>query len=299
MQTSTERKIAPETDIGRVRLAVSDLERSTEFYRETLGFEIRRKADGKAYLGAGGEELLVLEEKPGAQPRPKDTTGLYHYAILLPDRAALARSLRRLAQQDYPLWGASDHDVSEALYLDDPDGNGIELYRDRPRDVWSWREGHLQMSTLRLDVGALLAEAGGEPWDGLPAETTIGHMHLHVGDLEEAESFYHGVLGFDVTASYAGAVSFLSAGGYHHHLGVNVWAGVGAAPPSLESAGLVDFEVRLPDKAALDAVIERLQEAGTTFDRNDASASLTDPWGNGIVLTAANGRPAHEEAGGG
>ncbi|QIN81559.1 glyoxalase [Rubrobacter tropicus] len=273
--------------LGAVRLTVADLERSLEFYVEVLGFRVHRRQGNEAYLGVGGEDMLVLTESPGAPPRPRDTTGLYHYAILQPDRVSLARSLRRLVDKDYPLWGASDHLVSEALYLDDPDGNGIEIYRDRPRDTWRWRENLVEMDTRRLDLGGLLKEPGaGEPWEGLPAGASIGHVHLHVRDLAEAERFYHGVLGFDVVARYGGQALFVSAGGYHHHVGLNTWAGAGAPPPPDGSAGLRLFEIHLPEPADLEKVVSRLREAGTDFEEQPNAVFLRDHSRNGIRITS-------------
>ena len=290
MTTETRQSIDPRTDLGPVLLTIANLERSLEFYGEVLGFRLHRRVGVSAYLGAGGEDLLVLTEEQGAKPRPRNTTGLYHYAILLPDRAALARSLRRLVDKDYPLWGASDHLVSEALYLDDPDGNGIEIYRDRPRGEWRWSGGMIEMDTRRLDPGGLLREPGSErPWEGLPTGTSIGHVHLHVRDLQEAEHFYHGTLGFDVATRYGEQALFVSAGGYHHHVGLNTWAGAWAAPPPEGSVGLRYFTVRVPGVSELDRLVRRLREDGVVFEEKLGSIFLRDPSGNGIAITDGSG----------
>lgn len=268
--------------IGRAHLRVADLSRSVEFYTGALGFEVIRRADGEAALGAGGEELVVLYEHPGAGRKPKGTTGLYHYAILLPDRGSLARVLRRLSGHGWRLWGASDHLVSEALYLDDPDGNGIELYHDRPRSQWRWEGETIQMDTLRLDLQDLLAEAEGS--GELPDGTRIGHVHLHVGDIERARRFYHEALGFDVTTLWANEALFLSAGGYHHHLGLNTWAGVDAPRAPSNTAGLERFEILLPGAEEPERVARRLEQAGESVEREEDHILTADPWGNVVSL---------------
>ena len=279
--------IDPRTRLGVVRLAVGELERSVAFYRDVLGFGVQSLDEAQATLGVGEDTLLELEELPGAPARPKNTTGLYHYAILVPDRGALGRSLRRLMGQDYGLWGASDHLVSEALYLDDPDGNGIEIYHDRPREEWSWDGGEVRMAVDPLDFDGLLNSPGAEAaWSGLAAGTTIGHVHLHVGDLAEAERFFHRTLGFEKTAEFAGQALFLSAGGYHHHLGVNIWAGRDAPPPPPGSAGLVYYELRVPAEE-LPRLTDRLQTAGVRLQATENRIVLADPWGTGIVVSEA------------
>lgn len=283
--TWTGSRLAPETGMGRVHLRVGDLERSLEFYTGALGFDTQWREDGAASLGAGNEELLVLREHPGAERKPKGTTGLYHYALLLPDRASLSRSLRRLIGYGWRLWGASDHLVSEALYLDDPDGSGIEIYRDRPRSEWRWDGDTIRMDTIPLDLDALLTQTDGDNGDsGLPAGTSTGHIHLHVGDIERARSFYSDVLGFDVTTLWQGAALFLSAGGYHHHVGLNTWAGVGAPQPPPDAAGLERFEILLPDTAELESLSRRLEDSGTTYERRGDELLTSDPWGDEISI---------------
>lgn len=231
--------------IGQVALTVRDLERSLPFYRDVLGFEELGRSGAVSSLGPpGGRVLLELHEHGDAVPKPRRSTGLYHFAILVPSRAALGRSLRRLADQRWPLSGAADHLVSEALYLSDPDGLGIEIYRDRPRDSWRTQNGELAMATDPLDLQSIVEEPGAAaPWTGLEAGTVIGHVHLHVTHLDSAEAFYCRQIGFDpVVRGYPGAL-FVSAGGYHHHLGLNTWVGVGAPPPPQQAVGLRSFTV--------------------------------------------------------
>jgi catechol 2,3-dioxygenase len=231
--------------IGRVSLTVSDLDRSVSFYRDVLGFEGERREGRSSHLAPpGGRVLIELHELTTAVPKPRRSTGLYHFAILVPSRTALGRSLHRLAEQRWPLTGASDHLVSEALYLNDPDGLGIEIYRDRPRESWATVDGQVAMATEPLDLQALLEEAGdGASWSGLEAATVMGHVHLHVPHLDAAEAFYCGRVGFEPTQrSYPGAL-FVAAGGYHHHLGLNTWTGIGAPPPPEHAVGLRSFTV--------------------------------------------------------
>jgi catechol 2,3-dioxygenase len=231
--------------IGQVNLTVRDLDRAVFFYRDVLGFHEFKRAGRTSFLGPqGGRTLLELHENKGAIPKPNRSAGLYHFAILVPSRAALGRSLRRLAEKRWPMTGAADHLVSEALYLNDPDGLGVEIYRDRPREEWVMRNGQLMMATDPLDLQSLLDEPGAvSPWQGLEAGTVMGHVHLHVPALDAAEAFYCGQVGFTPTVrGYPGAL-FVAAGGYHHHLGMNTWAGVGAPPPPQHAVGLRSFTV--------------------------------------------------------
>jgi catechol 2,3-dioxygenase len=280
--------IPSDTHIGKVRLRVADIDALSEFYERVVGLRDVERDGELVRLGPeGGEPLVELVAAPGAPTAPSFSTGLFHLAILVPDRAELARSLRRVASAGWRLTGASDHLVSEALYLRDPEGNGIEIYRDRPRDQWGREGGELRMATLPLDLEAVLGELGDgdEAANGMPAATTIGHVHLQVADIPSAEGFYNGALGLDVTVrSYPGAL-FLAAGGYHHHLGVNTWQSQGAPPPPDGALGLDRYELVLPSPDERDAAAERLGESGDPV-RLDEGVLATDPSGNRVLLTA-------------
>jgi catechol 2,3-dioxygenase len=290
-------RIDPGLTIGTVSLTVSDLERSTEFYRDALGFQVHSRDERSARLGAGdgvgsaGLVLLDLHEVPGAK-RPLRATGLFHYAVLLPSRADLARAVLRLSTAGVRIQGASDHGVSEAIYLADPDGLGIEIYRDRPRSQWPRdRGGAVSMPTDPLDLEALLREAPRDPDSTGPAPdgTRIGHVHLHVADLAAAERFYVDTLGFDIVTRYGSEALFVSAGGYHHHIGLNTWAGVGAPPPTEGSAGLRWFELAHTGEEERDKTAARAAAAGAESERIGSYYLIRDPSGNGIRITA---RPA-------
>ena len=286
-------RIDPDTTLGPVRLTVSDLNRSRSFYEQAIGLHARELADGRLGLGVGDEPALIELRGDSSAPRlNRRATGLYHLAILLPTRRDLAFALARLAQVRWPLDGASDHLVSEALYLSDPDGNGIEIYRDRARSEWRRVGDQLQMATLGLDLDSLLGELRGasELPASAPAGTRIGHVHLQVADLARAEAFYHGLLGFDVMVrGYPGAL-FVSAGGYHHHIGLNTWHSAGAAPPPAGSVGLRSFTIHLPDHDALESVLARIEAAGVPVSPGPSGVLVRDPFANGVVLTA-DGRP--------
>jgi catechol 2,3-dioxygenase len=233
-----EFRLPAAVQIGHVHLQVSDLERARVFYKEFIGFKEISRDRETTILSATGQlpAHILLTARPGAKPKPPRTTGLYHVAIRFPDRRELSRVFRRLIEQAWQFQGFADHLVSEALYLADPDGNGLELYTDRPREQWRWRNGQVEMTTDPLDVDDWLRESDNDPtpWNGVHPNTDIGHVHLHVADLQKAEAFYHGVLGFDITQrSYPGVVHL--GGGYHHHIGLNLWAGKGAPPPPPEA----------------------------------------------------------------
>jgi catechol 2,3-dioxygenase len=278
----------PATRLGAVHLTVADLDRSLRFYEEVLGFQVQERSGQTAYLGAGRAPIVVLTSVKGARHVPQ-RSGLYHFAILTPSRLALARSLRRLVETNTQI-GGGDHLVSEAIYLSDPDGNGIEVYRDRPRATWAYEHGQIKMDTLPLDFRGILAELDGtrEPWTGLEPETVLGHMHLHVGDLAAAGKFYREVVGFDFMVNYGGSAMFFSAGGYHHHLGVNTWAGVGAPPPPAGSAGLRYFEVQLAAESERAHLLARLEAAGAAYEARGRDLFVRDPAQNGLLFLGSN-----------
>jgi catechol 2,3-dioxygenase len=269
--------------VGRVRLQISDRSQSVAYYRDVLGFHPREGTDTTLVV-QDGRELLALHERPGARAVPQaGVLGLFHVAILLPDRPSLGRFLRHIVALGVQ-FGAADHLVSEAVYLWDPDGLGIEVYVDRPRDQWQVRDGQLAMATDPLDFDSLAASAGGAEWTGMPAGTTIGHMHLQVGDLDRARAFYHAALGLDLTVwSYPGAL-FLSAGGYHHHLGVNTWARR-ARPADELDAQLLEWELVLPGAEDVASAARSLRDAGHTVT-HAPDAIATDPWGTRVRLSA-------------
>jgi catechol 2,3-dioxygenase len=277
-------RLAPETHLGAVELTVTDLDCSIPFYEEAIGLRLHRRADGSAALGAGGEDLLVLVEEPQAR-RAGRHAGLYHFALLHPSRLELARAGARLAAARTPIDGASDHGISEAIYLPDPDGNGIELAADRPRESWP------DLSVMSggpdpLDLAALLElVAGEEPLPYVDPATTVGHLHLHVGDLAAALAFYRDVVGFDVMTYLPSAV-FVAAGGYHHHVGFNTWRGPGVPPAPEGVVGLRHFTVVLRDTAELDALRSRAEAAGVAAEQTPQGLLLRDPAGNALLFRA-------------
>jgi len=289
--------IHPRTRMGPVHYTVRNLALQVEFYRDVLGFHVLRDDGGTVALGAPpasaggrGRELLRLTEASDA-PVPGRTTGLYHTAFLVPTRRDLAQLVQRIIDTQTPVQGHSNHGTHLALYLPDREGNGIELAWDFPREEWPMRDGKMlpeEMPREGIDIADLMGELERDPgpWEGLPSGTTVGHIHLHVSDLESTRDFYHGLLGFDITVEgYGMGALFFSAGGYHHHIGANVWRGVGAPDPPDGAMGLKHFTIVLPDEAELQRVADRLHEAGveTTVDRGDVLAR--DPSRNAVRLT--------------
>lgn len=279
-------RLHPTTEVGTVTLKVADLRRSLTFYTELIGLRLFRQDGQMAVLGAGDRPILKLEEVSGAKPQPVNTTGLYHAAIVFPNRHSLAIKIAHIAAIRYP-FGYADHLVSEAFYLSDPDQNGLELYRDRPHQEWQWADNRIQMATDPIDFDDFFAEIKegdvklADPT--APDGTKLGHMHLRVADIAEAEKFYHGALGFDITAKLPGAL-FLSAGGYHHHLGMNTWESRGGKPPVEPSAGLREFSISLLDKAELDRLTKQLEAAGISVEEGENSAVVIDPFQNRVKL---------------
>jgi catechol 2,3-dioxygenase len=283
----TNAKLPSDVQMGPVHLTVSNLDRSIDFYCSVICLTLIAREGNEASLGTADRRLLDLVEVPGAVKLPR-RTGLYHFALLLPSRQALGDALQNFMATQTRLTGGADHLVSEAIYLDDPDGNGIEIYRDRPRDAWKIHGGIVEMDTLPLDFEGLLNEAGGNGGQAytLPAQTTMGHVHLHVAHLDRAVDFYQNVIGFDLMAQFGNSASFLSAGGYHHHLGLNTWAGVGVPPAPQGSVGLRYFEILLPDNASWDSLLERLENSQTAYERTEGGLAVYDPAKNQLLLTS-------------
>ena len=277
------------TRVGFVHLRVHDLEQALRLYRDLLGFREIGRSDTSVSLGtqAASRPILVLIEEKKAQPRSRTTPGLFHVAVLYKNRTELARVLRRLAESEYPFQGFADHGVSEALYLADSEGNGIELYADRPRDTWKSSSGSVKMVSEPLDIDDLLRElkSVNDPWNGVHPDTKIGHIHLQVSDLTKADKFYHETLGFDVTQrSYPGAL-FLSAGGYHHHIGVNVWNSKDSSPAPGNATGLIRFAVEVPDMGTVHRLKDRLDDFNHPNELSGDGRSLTTRDFDNIEIT--------------
>jgi catechol 2,3-dioxygenase len=270
--------------IGAIGLKVRDLGRLTAYYRNAIGLVVLNQRNDGATLGAGSVPLLHLEHAPNARPDDPRTAGLYHTAFLVPTRGDLARWLLHVAEKRVPLTGASDHAVSEAIYLDDPEGNGIEVYRDRRPEEWVWQDDHVKMTTNPLDLDDLVRAAGSESWAGAPDGMRIGHVHLRVGDTNEAEKFYRDVIGLDVMRRRGGA-TFMSSGRYHHHVGANVWHSAGAGQRDDDRTGLSWFAFEAADASALEAVRTRLAQAGTKITETSAGLETGDPWGTKVRFT--------------
>ncbi len=275
----------PHLFVSQVGINVENIERSLNFYQNTIGFQVLEQSAKRAVLTADGHTpLLSIEQPDHVLPKQHRTTGLYHFALLLPNRSELGKTLLHFIQMGYPLQGASDHLVSEAIYLTDPDGNGIEIYSDRPASTWNWDNTSVMMSTEPLDAESLLAAGKGAPWDGLPTGTLMGHLHLHVSELPKTEEFYIKGLGFEVVNRYGEQALFISSGGYHHHIGLNTWNGIGAPSPLQNSVGIASYSLVFPNVAAREKVIMRLQGIGA-FVKEEKGVFITeDPSKNRIQL---------------
>jgi catechol 2,3-dioxygenase len=298
-KTKTDFSVHPETKIASLSLTVSNLELQTAFYQQALGFQLHWAKDNQAALGTGEKELLHLVEQPGYK-RYQQVTGLYHFAVLFPNRRELARVMARLFVLKYPNH-PTDHILTKTTYLEDPEGNGIELYCESPEDgSWTMKDGEyittradgsLSNGREPLDADLLFSNLEENPNINLPAppETRIGHIHLHVRNLHEAVDFYHSVIGFNIMGVVDSArMAFVSAGGYHHHVGLNTWQGEGALPPPPDALGLRHFTIEFPNQAALDAVIAQVDAAGIPANQTEGGLLLYDPSQNGVILTKKN-----------
>lgn len=283
--TANPTQVATPLRIGQATLLAQDLEAMATFYQNAIGLQRLRGSPDSITFGApaatgatdaGVTPLLILRRDLSARPRQPAEAGLFHTAFLLPQRADIGAWLAHAASSGVRLTGAADHLVSEAVYLNDPEGNGIEIYVDRARDQWTWRDGQVVMRNERLDVEALVRSGGA--WSGVPAGTTIGHIHLQVGELVATEAFYKAIAGFDVTCQFPAAL-FLGSGGYHHHIAANIWNSQGAIPPDRPVTGLCAFEILVNDQVVLDTIAMNASRAGVACDRVPDAVRLTDPWG--------------------
>jgi len=274
----------PTTFVGQVNLKVQDLERSIAFYQEVIGFKVLEQTERKANLTADGKTVLLSIEQPNdVFPKQGRTTGLYHFALLLPKRSDLARIVQYFMEIGIQ-FGSSDHLVSEALYLADPDGNEIEIYIDRDPSEWNWHNGEVEMTVDPLNFPDLLSGGKQQSWKGLPAETIMGHIHLHVSELKKTEEFYIKGLGFEVVNRFGAQALFISDGKYHHHIALNTWNGVGAPTPAPNSVGLESFHLILPSEEKKNEIITQLKNIGASVNEENGSTIATDPSGIRIHL---------------
>ena len=285
LDTKQELRIDPRTTVGAVTLGVQDLTETTRFYNEAIGLDVISLEDRQVRLGVDEQTLVVLEHRPDGRAY-HNAPGLYHLALLLPSRADLGLWLDQYSRKGLRLTGVADHLVSEALYLNDPEGNGIEIYRDRPREDWPHRDGELLMDTLALDVYKLLEDAAKTEFNGMSEGTKMGHIHLKVNDLPRAQAFYQDVVGFDFMLGMPTA-GFMSAGGYHHHLGMNTWHSLNVQPRPKDALGLISYQIVLPDAEAFDGHLANLEKRGAQIDLTGEHPQLVDPSGNVIEFVSA------------
>lgn len=280
-------RLDPATTMGQVTLGVADLELMARYYQQVIGLTPLERTSQTVELGSGETPLVRLEARPNGSRYPR-ATGLFHLALLLPTRQDLGFWLKHfVTTQNRMIDGAGDHLVSEALYLSDPEGNGIEIYRDRPRGAWEYNGNEIKMATLAVDLPSLVADAPDVPFTGMPAGTTMGHVHLQVDDASKSIEFYRDVLGFDLMATWSGA-GFLSAGGYHHHLGLNTWNSRGATPPPPGSLGLLSYTIALPSQETREALLTHLAALNYPVEQLADNPLVRDPAGNRIVFTVAS-----------
>ena len=284
-------RLPAETQIAFANLIVANMSRALSFYQDKLGLHLIHRQNGTAVLSSSRSQppALILSEDRQAEPRPPRTTGLYHIAIRFPNRAELGRALQRLVQESWRFIGAADHGVSEAIYTVDPDGNGLELYADKPRSMWPRSNGQIAMVSDPLDINDLLNSASGMGENGQP-RMDVGHVHLQVSDLDRSRAFYQDLLGLDITQSDVPGALFLAAGKYHHHIGLNIWAGEGAPQPPINTVGLKSFGLQIPDRTSRNLLAERLRGAGIPIEEKQDPLSgqksllFHDPDGNGVEL---------------
>ncbi|MFA9557583.1 VOC family protein [Evansella sp. AB-rgal1] len=281
-----QKEISPKIGIGKIKLTVQNIQDSIDFYTKLLGFTVLDKCDDFVSLTADGKTTLVeLREQSDATINQHRTTGLYHFAILVPNRKELAISLQHLLNSQYRLDGASDHLFSEAVYLRDPDGHGIEIYADRPKESWKVnQDGTLAVASDPLDVQGLLAEAIGENWSGLHQDTILGHVHVHVADMEKTKDFYHNILGFPIKIEIADHALFIAGGDYHHHLGLNTWAGVGAPQPPSSVVQMEYFTITVPSMEEMESIMGKLVQNDIEVENREGGLFGRDPSGNGILF---------------
>jgi len=280
--------IHPDTHLGPLHLTVSDLERAEDFYTKILGFKVFHRSPRTLWLTAAGTTpLLAVTLSEHAAPRPPQALGLYHFAILVPTRLHLAYALHHLLEMHYPIQGVSDNLIHEAIYLADPDGNGIAIYADRPREEWPWQQRQLQVAANPLDLDFVLAELGQGKisWRGLDPRIRIGHLHLHVSDLRQSEEFYRRALGFELTARAGASLVFLAAGTYHHHLGLNTLSGShNGTSAAAEMAGLRYFTICLPSEDEMARLVAHLQQLKIPFQSLSGQIHLHDPNHNAVIV---------------
>lgn len=276
----------PASFVQALTLKVKDLARSTKFYEEIMGFTVINQEKEKVVFSVNGKDpILTLITFDSIKSLESRKTGLYHFAILLEKRSDLAKFIRHLIKNNFPLPGAADHHVSEALYFSDPDGNGIEVYYDRSSDDWIWNNGEVHMITDQLDIGDIMSTLDNTTWEKAPSTTVLGHIHLHVRDLNESEKFYKDLLGLDVVCRYGGQALFLSFDNYHHHIGLNTWNGVGALAPSANSVGLESYRLVYGTDELLQSAIKRLEEVNYPITKEGNNLFVTDPSSNKLLLT--------------